>query len=197
LLSSMSALAIRMRRASASSISDKGQGAHDDGSGCIHAIEALRILKELGLRPKRTIRAVMFMNEENGLRGGQGYAERSRPGETHIAAIESDAGGFSPRGFGVGGNPAVFAKIARWAYLFEPIGADQIRPGGGGGDISPLGSKGVPTLGVNFDTQRYFDYHHSDNDTIDKVNPRELELGAAAMAIMAYILAEEGVSTSP
>lgn len=172
---------------------DKGTGAHDDGAGCIHAIEAIRLLKELGLRPRRTIRAVLFMNEENGLRGARQYAATERPGETHVAGIESDAGGFSPRGFGVKADSATVAKIAKWAYLFKPIGADRITHGGGGADLSPLARKGVPTIGLRVDGQKYFDYHHSDHDTIDNVHKRELELGAAAVALLAYVLAEEGL----
>lgn len=179
---------------------DKGTGAHDDGSGCIQAIEALRLLRELGLKPKRTIRAVMFMNEENGLRGGRAYAAAVRGNERHVAAIESDAGGFTPRGFGVSADSATLAakpdileNVIRWAYLFEPIGADRIRVGGGGADIGDLAKQGAATIGLNVDGHRYFDYHHSDHDTIDKVNERELELGAAAMAILSYVLAQEGL----
>ena len=126
---------------------DKGQGAHDDGAGCVQSIEVIRLLKTLGLKPKRTIRAVMFMNEENGLRGGRAYAEKERPGERHIAAIESDAGGFNPRGFGVGDSTA-YAKLVKWASLFAPIGADRIELGGGGADIGPLHrTRGVPPSG--------------------------------------------------
>ena len=172
---------------------DKGKGAHDDGAGCAHTLEALRLLKDLGFKPKRTIRAVMFMNEENGLRGAKAYASKDRPGEKHIAAIETDAGGFSPRGFGVQADSLVFDKIARWSYLLESIEADRIRKGGGGADISFLAKTGVPAIGLTPDRQRYFDYHHSDSDTIDKVNDRELELGAAAIAILAYVLAQEGI----
>jgi Zn-dependent M28 family amino/carboxypeptidase len=172
---------------------DKGQGAHDDGAGCVHAIEALRLLNELGIRPKRTIRVVLFMNEENGNRGGEAYAAAARPGEIAVAAIESDAGGFMPRGFGVGGGNATFEAVAKWAPLLAPIEADRLVRGGHGVDIGPLVAKGVPGFGLNVDNQRYFDYHHSDNDTIDKVNERELELGAIAMAIMSYMIAEEGL----
>lgn len=171
---------------------DKGVGAHDDGSGCVEAIEALRILRTLDLRPKRTIRAVLFMNEENGLRGGREYAAAERS-EKHIAAIESDAGGFAPRGFGVSGSPETVARVAAWAYLLTPIGADRIVPGGGGADISPLAAAGVPAIGLSPESSRYFDYHHCETDTIDKVNPRELELGATAMAILSYALAQEGL----
>lgn len=172
---------------------DKGTGAHDDGAGCIHAIEALRLLKELGLKPKRTIRAVMFMNEENGLRGGTAYSKVERLGEKHIFALESDAGGFSPKGFGVTADSSTFGKIKRIEFLLKPIDADRITKGGGGVDISPLGRNGVPMAGLRVDGHKYFDYHHSDKDTIDKVNERELELGAAAIAILIYVIAEEGL----
>lgn len=173
---------------------DKGQGAHDDGAGCMQSVEALRLIKELGLRPKRTIRAVLFMNEENGVRGGNAYAEQERSGETHILAIESDAGGFTPRGFGATADSVVFFGIARWAPVLEPMDAGRITRGGGGVDIDPLRRKGVPVMGLRVDGHRYFDYHHSDSDTIDKVNERELELGAIAMAMIAYIISEEGLS---
>lgn len=172
---------------------DKGRGAHDDGAGCAQVIEALRLLKEWGFVPKRTIRAVTFINEENGLKGGVAYAAKSRPGEKHIAALETDAGGFTPRGFGVTADSAVFEKIARWSYLFESIEADRIRKGGGGADISELGRQGVPLIGLRVDGQKYFDYHHSDHDTIDGVNERELELGAAAIAVLVYVIAQEGL----
>ena len=171
---------------------DKGQGAHDDGAGCIEAIEALRLLKTLGLKPRRTIRAVMFMNEENGSRGGLAYAEKDRPGEKHVAAIESDEGGFTPHGFGVSDSVA-HAKLQRWAPVFKFMDANRIELGGGGADIGPLARKGVPLMSLIVDTHRYFDFHHSDNDTYEAVNERELALGAAAMAIFSYIIAEEGL----
>jgi len=172
---------------------DKGRGAHDDGAGCSQSLEALRLLKDLGFVPKRTIRAVLFMNEENGLRGGKAYAAKDRPREKHITAIETDAGGFTPRGFGVSSDSATFGKISRWAFLLKSIDADQISKGGGGSDISELARKGVPAIGLRVDGQRYFDYHHSDSDTIDKVNERELELGAISLAILSYVLAQEGL----
>lgn len=172
---------------------DKGTGAHDDGAGCVQSIDALRLIKESGLKPRRTIRAVMFMNEENGLRGGIAYAAKDRGNEKHIAAIESDAGGFAPRGFGVSSDSVSFEKIRKWEFLFADIEADRIRKGGGGADISPLAQKGVPAIGLRVDSHRYFDYHHSATDTFDKVNERELALGAAAMAILSYVLAEEGL----
>lgn len=173
---------------------DKGQGAHDDGAGSVQSIEALRLLKELGLKPKRTIRCVLFMNEENGLRGGKAYAvTKHSPDEKHIAAIESDAGGFAPLGFGVSADSAAFEKFRSLSGVLEIIGADRIRRGGGGADISPFAGTGVPLLGLIVENQRYFDYHHSNKDTIDKVNPRELELGAIALAIFSYAIAQEGI----
>jgi carboxypeptidase Q len=173
---------------------DKGQGAHDDGAGAVQSMEALRLLKELGLKPKRTIRCVLFMNEENGLRGGKAYAAAKRPaGEKDIAAIETDAGGFAPLGFGVTTDSAAFEKFKKFSGPLEAIGADRIQKGGGGADISPLAEAGVPMIGLMPENQRYFDYHHSDKDTIDKVNPRELELGAIALAIFAYEIAQEGL----
>ena len=174
---------------------DKGHGAHDDGAGCVQSIEALRLLKSLGLQPKRTIRAVLFINEENGTRGALAYADSvAAGGQKHIAAIESDRGGFTPRGFTVKAEDTVVHKIANWSYLFDGIGAGQISAGYGGVDIDPLNKRfGVPVIGLVVDSHRYFDYHHSDNDTFDKVNERELELGAASMAILAYVLANEGL----
>ena len=172
---------------------DKGRGAHDDGTGVVECMEAIRLLKAQGLRPKRTIRVVLFMNEENGLRGGKAYAKAERPNEKHIAAIETDAGGFSPRAFTVEADSITLPKIAQWAYVLAPIEADKIVKGHGGADISELKKLGVPVLGLRPDWHRYFDYHHSDQDTIDKVNERELETGSIAMAIMSYVLAEEGI----
>lgn len=173
---------------------DVGHGAHDDGAGCVQAIEALRLIKTLGLKPKRTIRAVMFMCEEFGIYGGPAYADSiKKSGPKHIAAIESDRGGFTPRGFGVSADSDIVEKIKKWEYLFEEIGAANIFQGGGGPDISPLNELGTATIGLIVDYHRYFDYHHSANDVFEAVNERELELGAAAMAILAYVLAEEGI----
>ena len=171
---------------------DVGQGAQDDGAGCVQSIEALRILKKLGFKPRRTIRAVMFMNEENGLRGGIAYAEKDRPGEKHIAAIESDEGGFTPRGFGIDDTVA-YTKIAPWAPLLSSFGADRIELGGGAADISPLAQKHVPLIALSVETERYFDAHHSENDNLGAVNERELALGSAAMAILSYVIAQEGL----
>lgn len=173
---------------------DLGTGAHDDGAGCAHALEALRLIKELGLKPKRTIRAVLFMNEEFGGAGGRDYANTdNRKGEVHLAAIESDRGGFLPLGFGVGADPQKVKRLQKWEYLFRPLGMYWMRRGGGGVDIAPLGKSGTITIGLVPDSQRYFDVHHSGKDVLETVNPRELELGAVAMAIFAYVMAQEGV----
>ncbi|EAY24320.1 M20/M25/M40 family metallo-hydrolase [Microscilla marina] len=172
---------------------DTGDGAHDDGAGVVQSMDVLRLIKAAGIKPKRTIRAVMFMNEENGLRGGRKYAELAAQNkEKHIAALESDAGGFSPRAIGINNDFKKFAKVQKWAKLFAPYGV-QLRQGGGGADIGPLRTQGVTIMGLSPDGQRYFDYHHTETDTFDKVNPRELQLGAAAMATMVYLLAEYGL----
>ncbi len=173
---------------------DKGAGAHDDGSGCVQTIEALDLLRSLGLKPARTIRAVLFMNEENGLRGGRGYAaDPLRRGEKHIAMIESDAGGFAPRGFRVDADSAVRLRVLGWQNILESVNAGRLLPGGSGADISPMVASGVPGFGLDPETHRYFDYHHSDNDTPDRVNPRELEMGAIAMALLSFMIAREGL----
>ena len=173
---------------------DLSEGAHDDGAGCAQSIEALRLIRGLGLKPKRTIRAVLFMDEENGGTGGRDYARaESRKGERHIAAIESDRGGFLPIGMGVGAKGEALARIQAWEPLFQRIGLQWIRPGGGGVDIGPLGASGTILMGPVPNSQRYFDVHHSGTDTLDKVNPRELQLGANIMALMAYLLSEEGL----
>lgn len=173
---------------------DKGTGAHDDGSGVVQCIDVLRLMKELNLKPKRTIRCVLFANEENGLRGARTYAKNiDTTKEKHIAAIESDAGGFSPRGFGVETDSVRFLKVASLGPLLESIGADHVTMGGGGADISVLEKFGTVLIGLSPDPQRYFDYHHTDIDTIDKVHPRELQLGAIAVAILTWALAQDGI----
>lgn len=173
---------------------DLAEGAHDDGAGCMQSIEVLRLFKALDLRPKRTLRAVMFMNEENGLRGGRKYAEIAEEnGEKHIAAMESDRGGFLPIGFGVTGTSAQQNKIFGWRSLFEPFGIYQFKKGGGGADISPLRTQDVPLIGYIPDSQRYFKYHHTPIDNFEAVNQRELEMGAAAMASMIYLIDQYGL----
>lgn len=173
---------------------DTGQGAHDDGAGCVQSIEAVRLIKQLGLKPKRTIRVVLFMNEENGVKGGNEYARVAANDKTskHIAAIESDAGGFTPRAFGIDDSISVnFLK--QWEQIFVPYGIEHIQKGWGGVDIAPLKKNGTVLIGYLPDSQRYFDYHHTEIDTFDKVNKRELELGAAAISAMMWLLSEEGV----
>ncbi len=173
---------------------DLAEGAHDDGSGCVQSIEVLRIMKALGIKPKRTLRAVMFMNEENGLRGGIKYADLAKQNnEKTIAAIESDEGGFTPRGFGIVGKPEERAKAMRWAPLLAPYGLTDIGPGSGGADIGPLAQTGTVLFGFKPDSQRYFDYHHTPIDRFEAVSQRELELGAASMAALTYLLDQHGL----
>jgi Iap family predicted aminopeptidase len=173
---------------------DVGEGAHDDGAGVVECIEVLRTIKRLNLKPKRTIRAVLFMNEENGLRGGYAYADSAKQhNEKHILAIETDAGGFSPRGFGLEMEKDKKEKIQQLAHLFLPYGVYDFSRDEGGADISPLRNAGVPTMGLLPDSQRYFDYHHTNSDTFDKVNHRELKLGATVLTQMAYIIAQYGL----
>jgi len=172
---------------------DVGQGAHDDGTGCVQAIETLRILQSMGYQPKRTLRAVLFMNEENGLRGGKTYAEKAQlKNEKHIAAIESDAGGFTPRGFSMDGTDEAFNRFLGWSTYFEPYLANRFTRGGSGADISPMKGQGVQLIGFRPDNQRYFLYHHTHEDTFDKVNERELELGAATMTSLIYLIDQHG-----
>ncbi|MEL6863381.1 MAG: M28 family peptidase [Bacteroidota bacterium] len=177
---------------------DVGQGAHDDGAGCVHAMEVIHLIKALGYRPKRTIRCVLFMNEENGLGGGLAYAKVSNANsEYHLAAIESDAGGFSPRGFSFDGDKETFKDFFKvvytWLPLLEPYGLNLMK-GGSGADISPLKSQKGLLAGLRPDSQRYFDYHHTAIDNMAAVNKRELELGAAAMASLVYLIDKHGLS---
>lgn len=173
---------------------DLGQGAHDDGAGCVQAIEVLRLFKAMGYKPKRTIRAVLFMNEENGLRGGTEYAKQAlAKKEKHLAAMESDRGGFTPRGFTMSMDEAKKNKIRGWKPLLEPYGLADFSMEGGGADIGPLAPQGVALIGYLPDSQRYFNYHHTAEDTFDKVDKRELEMGAAAMAALVYLLDQYGL----
>ena len=136
----------------------------------------------------------MFMNEENGLKGAEKYAAVAKENnENHIAAIESDAGGYTPRGFGVTGSPEAVSKIMSWQPVFDDYKILHLQEGGGGADISKLKDQGVTLIGYKPDTQRYFDLHHTDEDTFDKINKRELELGAASMALLVYLLSEHGL----
>jgi hypothetical protein len=174
---------------------DKGEGAHDDGAGVVQCMEVLRIYKTLGIRPKNTIRMVLYMNEENGNMGGKTYAAKAKSdGENHICAIETDRGGFSPRGFSIDANDASIEKITQWQNVLEPYGLHYFKQGYGGVDIGPLKSeenkvnKNLILMGLYPDSQRYFDYHHSADDVFENVNQRELELGGASMAAMVYLM---------
>ena len=174
---------------------DTGDGAHDDGAGVMQSVEILRTFKALKLRPKRTIRAIAFMNEENGLRGGRGYAAwaSTNSREKHVMAIESDAGGFTPYGFGLDMPEDKKPSIRKYRELFRPYNVWNFEEEHGGADISPLKpSLKVPLVGLVVDSQRYFDYHHAGSDTFDKVNKRELLLGAAAMGSLLYLVSENG-----
>jgi hypothetical protein len=174
---------------------DLGDGSHDDGAGCVQSMDVLRLLKESGIRPKRTIRCVLFMNEENGLRGGRKYAEvAERKGENHIFALESDAGGFTPRGFSFDCSDANFKQIESWKPLFKPYLIHYFEKGGSGADIGPLKGDTNVLAGLRPDSQRYFDYHHAENDTFDAVNKRELELGAATMTSLVYLIDKYGIN---
>lgn len=170
---------------------DLGTGATDDGAGVVIVMETMRLLRSLDARPRRTIRAVLFTNEENGLRGGKGYAaDHAAKLGRHVAAIESDSGGARPKGFGVSGGPGSVEIVRGIAAALRGIGAAEVTDGGGGADISPMKDAGVPQMNLRQDSTYYFDYHHTAADTLDKVDPGELALNVAAMAVMAYGLAE-------
>jgi len=174
---------------------DVAEGAHDDGAGTVHAIGVLRTFMNLGIRPRHTIRAVLFMNEENGLRGGLKYAEVAKEtGEQHVIALESDAGGFSPRGFGVSADDDVIERFRSWLPLFPQNTISYINKGGGGADIGPLRREtDTPTIGFIPDSQRAFDYHHAPTDVFEAVNRRELELGGASIASLIYLIDKYGL----
>ena len=173
---------------------DLGDGAHDDGAGCTQSMEVLRLLKLSGIKPKRSIRVVLFMNEENGLRGGNKYAEiAAQKNENHIFALESDAGGFTPRGFYFDCDQSNFEQILSWKSLFKPYLIHFFELGGSGADIGPLKNDTNVLSGLKPDSQRYFDYHHAPNDTFDAVNKRELELGAATMTSLVYLIDKYGI----
>jgi carboxypeptidase Q len=175
---------------------DVGQGAHDDGAGCVIMMEAARVLLKLGLRPRRTVRVVLFTNEENGLRGGIGYRDAHKEElPKHLVAMESDAGGDSPLGFGISmadkeKQEKAIAKLREFAARLKVLGADRIRAGGGGADIGPLAKEGVPVMSHDPETGRYWEIHHTPADTVDKVDPEKLARNVAAVAAMVYMLAE-------
>jgi hypothetical protein len=174
---------------------DVNEGAHDDGTGIVQTIEILRAFKALGYKPKNSIRFVLFANEENGLRGGDKYAEVAKAkNEKHIFALESDGGGFTPRGFGFTMSADKVKKIQPWAELLTPYGVYELTSGGGGADIGPLNRTfGTPLAGLQVDSQRYFDLHHARNDVFEAVNKRELNLGAINMAALIYLVDKYGL----
>ncbi|CAI8257453.1 MAG: Bacterial leucyl aminopeptidase [Flavobacteriales bacterium] len=173
---------------------DLGDGAHDDGAGVVQSMEVLRLFKKSGYSPKRTIRVVLFMNEENGLRGGNAYADSAlTANEKHIFALESDAGGFTPRGFSFNCSDEEFTQVTSWKPLFKPYLIHYFEQGGSGADIRPLKNKYNVLAGLRPDSQRYFDHHHAENDTFDAVNKRELELGAATMASLVFLYDKYGL----
>ena len=174
---------------------DLADGSQDDGAGCVQSMEVLRLFKKIGYKPKHTIRAVLFMNEENGLRGGKKYAEEvKRKAEKHLFALESDAGGFTPRGFNFQTNDANFKKVKSWEPLFKPYLIHYFEKGHGGSDIGPLEGNIDVLAGLQPDSQRYFDYHHAANDIFEFVSKRELELGAATMASLVYLFDMHGTN---
>lgn len=175
---------------------DIAPGAHDDGSGVVQSIEVLRIFRALGLKPRHTLRAVLFTNEENGTAGSAGYAsEAKKKFEKHILAVETDNGGFQPKGFNLGSTQGNVHEraIAKWRALFEPYGIYSFVKGTGGTDVGPLMAQGCTVAGLTPDSQRYFDIHHTTEDSLDKVNPRELALGAAALASLIWLVDTQGL----
>lgn len=174
---------------------DLGEGAQDDGAGVVQSIEVLHLFQKMGYRPKRTIRAVAFMNEENGTRGAKEYARvAEEKGERHLAGLESDRGGFTPRGFTVDSDPETLAFVQSWADWLRPYMLHEIKAGYGGVDIGPLKKQGAVLFGFLPDSQRYFDHHHAATDVFEAVNKRELELGAASMAALVYLIDRYGLS---
>ncbi|MEQ9091374.1 MAG: M28 family metallopeptidase [Balneola sp.] len=173
---------------------DNGHGAMDDGGGCVAAWEALRLIKETGIRPKRTIRVVLWTNEENGLRGANEYLrwvkEDEKSLDNHILAMESDAGVFDPIGFGFSGSDDAYKILSSIGELLKPADSGEVRKGGGGADIGPLMRNGVPGMGLNVDGSKYFWFHHTAVDTIDKLNIDDFNECVATMAVFAYAVAD-------
>jgi len=176
---------------------DIGEGAHDDGSGCMQSIQVAETLISLDYKPKRTLRFVMFMNEEFGLTGGRAYAKISNEKEEyHLASLESDSGGFTPRGFSCEATDSMFTQLYRGLNAFLPVLETYdlyLKKGGSGADIGPLKSQNGLLIGLRPDSQRYFDYHHTKNDVFEAVNERELKLGAAAMTSLVYLIDQHGL----
>lgn len=173
---------------------DLGDGSHDDGAGVVQSMQVLKTLKDLNYKPQRTIRVVLFMNEENGLKGAREYARQAKlKNEKHIFALESDAGGFSPRGFSFDTTLEQMKVIESWKPFFKPYLIHYFELGGSGADVGPLKGESTVLAGLRPDSQRYFDFHHAANDTFDAVNKRELELGAATMTSLVYLFDKYGI----
>ncbi len=177
---------------------DIGEGAHDDGAGCVQAMDVLHTYRRLGIQPKRTIRCVLFANEENGMYGAKEYARLAKQNkENHIAAIESDAGGHTPSGFRMDAMAGVaktsFERVKDWRSIFASLGVWDIQGGGSAADISQLKDQGTVLFGYRPDSQRYFDYHHAETDTWETVHRRELVLGAGAMTALVYLIDNYGI----
>ncbi|PKB18153.1 M28 family peptidase [Flavobacterium sp. 5] len=173
---------------------DLADGSHDDGAGVVQSMEVMNVFKNLNYKPKNTLRVVLFMNEENGLRGGNKYEELAKANnEKHIFALESDEGGFTPRGFSLECDDANFDKISKWKPLFEPYLIHSFTKGHSGSDIGPLTSPEIVKVGLKPDSQRYFDYHHAANDKFEAINKRELELGAATMTALIYMIDQNDI----
>jgi carboxypeptidase Q len=174
---------------------DPAEGAMDDGAGCVQSIEVLRALKAIGYHPRHTIRVVLFANEENGGRGGRKYAEAAKAaGEQHLLGLESDNGGFTPRGFTLSLSEDKLAAIQPWVKLLKPYGVYELEHGGGGSDVNPMGRQLGAVVGeLRPDSQRYFEYHHARNDVLENVNKRELEMGAVNMAALIYLVDKYGL----
>ncbi|BDS14476.1 M20/M25/M40 family metallo-hydrolase [Aureispira anguillae] len=177
---------------------DIGEGAHDDGAGCVQSMEVLHLFKRMGIQPKHTIRCVLFANEENGLFGATEYAKQAKAkGENHIAAIESDAGGHVPSGFRMDAASNIakksYEKVKKWRTIFASLGVWDIQAGGSAADISRLKDQGTVLFGYRPDSQRYFDFHHSQNDVFENVHKRELLLGSGAMGALVYLIDKYGI----
>jgi Zn-dependent M28 family amino/carboxypeptidase len=171
---------------------DLGTGAIDDGAGVVMVMETLRLLKTLGLTPRRTVRGVLFMNEENGLRGARAYAEaHAAELPRHVLAMESDSGAGRPSGVSARVGPGGLERVRELMSLVQAVGDVQVQEGGGGADLLPLLPAGVPQLGMRHDNREYFHWHHTSGDTLDKVDPAQLAAGAASMAVLAYAAAEQ------
>jgi len=171
---------------------DVGTGASDDGVGCIVTWEAARLMTKLGIRPRRTVRVVLFTNEENGIRGGNAYRDLYlQQAEQHVLAIESDSGVFAPARIGFTGSEAATRMMRDIGTLLAPLGLDNMGPGGGGADIGPIAAAGkVPMLAYQGDAARYFTIHHTPADTIDRIAPEEVSKAAAALAAITYVVAD-------